>query len=133
MKALPTLANERNISRETIQMWKAEVFEYELKDALFLSTETENVLLCKCTSVDEGGYALSLSTCRRSLGCCLWFFLMKSVESNELLISGNENLFSCFLWQPRGVIEKLRVEILSCFYGSTLNAILFLLGPNSRI
>lgn len=45
MKAFPTIANEGNISRETIQMWKAEVFEYELKDALFLSTETENVLL----------------------------------------------------------------------------------------
>lgn len=53
------------------------VVEFELKDALFLSTELENVLLCKCTSAEM---FLSALRGELSLQLQLAVFLMKSVE-----------------------------------------------------
>lgn len=79
----------RNVLKwQNVESW---LLNFELKDALFLSTETENVsFLCKCTSVGKCFYRFQCWK-KKSSRMLLQFaaFSVKSVESYELLISEN--------------------------------------------
>lgn len=58
---------------QNVKSW---LLNFELKDALFLSTETENVsFLCKCTSVDEeNAFYLSSNMYKEELCLSMRFF-----------------------------------------------------------
>lgn len=77
MKAFPTLANERNISRETIQMWKAEVFGIRIKRRFILINRDG-----KCAS-------MQVHNCRRG-GICFISFDMQKKPRLLLVVLFNE-------------------------------------------
>lgn len=64
---------------QNVESW---LLNSELKDALFLSTETENVsFLCKCTSVDGKMFLSLLKPRSRAFRCC---FSLRLFQWNQL-------------------------------------------------